>query len=157
MKKIITPLFVGIVLGAIGFYAGQQIGYENGKKRAEFTHRFRDIEEIKTELKERESESISTYLNGKAGIRNVDEGSLFKIKYVQYFSGSITNSAVLAIAKDVKLNVDYYSKTNTKIGSQEITIYEFIKPGQTVTFKERINVPENVEDFKFQIIEAKSE
>lgn len=157
MKKIITPLIVGIVIGIVGLYIGQKIGYENGKNYAEFANKLRDIEEIKTELRERESERIGEYLNGKAGIETNDEGSLFKVKYVQYFSGNLTNSAVLAIAKDVKLNVDYYSKTNTKIGSQEITIYEYIKPGQTVKFKEKINVPENVSDFKFQITDAKAE
>jgi hypothetical protein len=157
MKKIITPLLIGITLGAIGFFVGQQIGYENGERSAVMANKHRNIEEIKSELKDREQESISTYLDGKAGIKRKDEGTLFKTKYVQYFAGTLTNSAVLATAKDVKLNVDYFSKTGSKIGNQEITIYEFIRPGRTVEFKERINVPDNVEKFEFQIIEAKSE
>jgi hypothetical protein len=157
MKKVITPILTGLILGAVGFFVGQNIGYDNGRQYAEMMHKFRSIDEIKSELKGREAEDISSYLEGKAGIRNIDEGSLFKVKYVQYFSGNLNNSATLASAKDVKLNVDFFSKTGSKIESQEITIYEFIRPGRSIEFKEKINVPDKVEDFKFQIIEAKSE
>ncbi len=157
MKKITTPILIGLILGAIGFFIGQYIGYENGKKSAETIQKYRSVEEIKTELKGREKESISSYLDGKAGIRNIDEGGLWKTKYIQYFSGTLTNSAVLATAKDVKLNVDFYSKTGSKIGNQEITIYEFVRPGKSIKFKEKINIPDKVEDFKFKIIEVKSE
>lgn len=157
MKKVITPILTGLILGTVGYFLGQRIGYENGQQVAEMMRKFRSVDEIKVELKEREEEDISLYLNGKAGIKKIDEGSLFRIKYVQYFSGNLTNSATLASAKDVKLNVDFYSKTGSKIGNQVITIYEFIRPGRSVEFKEKINVPDKVEDFKFQIVEAKTE
>ena len=157
MKKIIIPILTGIVLGAIGLFVGQRIGYENGRKSAEFIQKIRSIDEIKSELKGREQEDISSYLDGKAGIKNIDEGTLFKVKYVQYFNGSLTNTATLASAKDVKLDVEFFSKTGSKIGNQEIIIYEFIRPGRTIKFKEKIKVPDKVEDFKFQILEAKYE
>ncbi len=157
MKRIIVPVLTGLIFGAIGFLAGKNIGFEDGFQSAEMMQRLRSIDEIKMELKGREQDNITHYLDGKAGVENVDEGSLFKIKYVQYFSGNLTNSATLATAKDIKLNVDFYSKTGSKIGNQEIMLYEFIDPGRTVEFKERIDIPENVDDFKFQIIDARSE
>mgnify|MGYP006163120357 CR=1 FL=1 len=157
MEKVITPILIGLLIGAAGFFVGQHIGYENGIQTAERMHKLRSIDEIKSELKGREAEDISSHLKGKAGIKNIDEGFLFEVKYVQYFSGSLTNSATIASAKDVKLNVDFFSKTGAKIGNQEITIYEFIRPGRSIKFKEKINFPAKAEDFKFQIIEAKSE
>ncbi|MBL7103048.1 MAG: hypothetical protein ISS18_01865 [Bacteroidales bacterium] len=157
MKKVIVPILTGLILGAIGFFIGQNIGYENGKQMTETLQQFRTVDEIKAELKQKEKERISSYLDSKAGIQNVDEGGLWKTKYVQYFSGSLTNSAVLSTAKDVKINVDFYSKTGSKIGNQEITIFEFVRPGKTINFKEKINIPDKVEDFKFQIIEVKAE
>lgn len=154
MKKILVPFLVGITLGTAGFFIGQTMGFDQGYQDCEFAYQYRSIEEIKQELKIREGENIASYLHGKAGIKKRDEGSLFQIKYVQYFSGTLTNDATVASAKDVKLKVDYFSKTNSKIGSQEITIYEYLLPGKSVDFSEKINVPENVEDFKFSIVEA---
>ena len=139
-EKKITALVIGLGFGAIGFFIGEQMGIERGKKWAELVNRHRSIEEIKAELKGREQENIIASLSGKAGIKKIDEGKLFKVKYVQYFVGTLTNSAVLATAKDVKLNVDYFSKTGSKIGSQEFTIYEFIRPGRSLKFKEIINM-----------------
>lgn len=156
MKKI-TPILIGLALGTLGFYFGQEKGYNEVYNSAERIFKQRKTDEIKAELKEREQTKIEAYINGKAGIETVDEGSLFKIKYVQYFSGTLSNSALLATVKDIKLNVDYYSKTGTKIGNQEVMIYEFIKPGQSINFKEKINVPDKVEDFKYQILKAKAE
>ncbi len=153
MKNIIISILIGLVLGVIGFYSGYKKGYQS----AENVQMFRSVDEIKVELKAREEEDISSYLKGKASIKKIDEGSWFKSKYVQYFSGQLTNSATLASAKDVILNIDFFSKTGSKMGHQKITIYEFVEPGKTIEFKERINVPGKVEDFKFQIIEVKSE
>jgi hypothetical protein len=85
-------------------------------------------------------------------IQRKDEGSLLTIKYVQYLTGTITNSAIVATVKDVKLRITYFSKTDSEIGGQEITVYEYIKPGQTVSFREKINIPGQVSRFKYQII-----
>ena len=157
MKKAVIPIIIGVVFGIIGFYSGKSVGYANGKRTTERLQNLKSIEDIRAELRAREAESITQFISGKAGVSQVDEGSFFETKIVQYFSGSLTNSAVMAIVKDVRLNVDFYSKTNTKIGNQEIVIYEYIKPGNTINFKEQINIPEKVEDFKFQIIDAKPE
>ncbi len=157
MKKAVIPIIAGVVFGIIGFYSGKSVGYENGKRTTERLQNLKPIEDIRAELRAREAESITQFISGKAGVSQVDEGSFFETKIVQYFSGSLTNSAVMATVKDVRLNVDFYSKTNTKIGNQEIVIYEYIKPGSTINFKEQINIPEKVEDFKFQIIDAKPE
>lgn len=157
MKKIILPAVISIVIGIVGFYIGLRFGYDNGVAFHQDLQSFKTVEEIRDELHSREQEVITKYLGGKAGISKVDEGSLFKVKYVQYFEGNLTNSASVATAKDIKVNVDFYSKTGSVIGNQQFVIYEFVRPGQVIKFKERINVPDHVEDFKFQIVEALAE
>jgi len=49
--------------------------------------------------------------------------------------GSVTSKATVANYKDVVLNISYYSKTNTLIGSEQHTLYEYLAPGSTVQFK----------------------
>ncbi|KAA9338961.1 hypothetical protein [Adhaeribacter soli] len=49
--------------------------------------------------------------------------------------GSIKSSATVATYKDVVLDVTYYSKTNSLIGSEQHTLYEYLTPRQTVKFK----------------------
>jgi hypothetical protein len=157
MKKFIYPIVVGLVFGIIGFAAGHLKGINDTKTEIEFQKKYGDIELLKNDLKNREIADITSFLHGKAGIETIDEGGLFDVKNVQYLSGDVSNSAAIATAKDIKINVDFYTKTKTKIGSQEIVIYEFVKPGQKIKFKEKINLPEKVEEFEFQFTEAKAE
>lgn len=72
-------------------------------------------------------------------------------------TGSLTNSATLATAKDIKINIDFFSKTGTRISNQEIILYEFIQPKKTIFFKEKIIIPDNYEYFEYKIISVKSE
>ena len=162
MKNILLPIITGVVLGAIGFFTGHEIGHENGLElgyqngfdSARVDFKSRSIDEIKSELRGREESEILSYLNGTANIKTVDEGSFFTTKNVQYLMGSLTSSATLAIVKDVKINIDFFSKTGAKIGAKEMTIYEFVQPGGKITFKEKINIPEKVVEFKFEILDA---
>lgn len=157
MKKTILILLSTIAVGVLTFIVGNKLGYADGYLSGKDSYRYRPIEELRNELKEREALDMKDFLNGKAGIESKDEGGLFKVKYVDYFSGTLTNSASIAKAKDIKLKVDFYSKTKTLIGSKEITVYEYILPGQSVKFKEKLDLPEKVEDFKFSILNASAE
>ncbi|MCK4664130.1 MAG: hypothetical protein KAT68_14780 [Bacteroidales bacterium] len=49
--------------------------------------------------------------------------------------GTISNSATIATYKDVVLKVDFYSKTETHLGSERHAIYEYFSAGQTKNFK----------------------
>ncbi|WP_017733695.1 hypothetical protein [Nafulsella turpanensis] len=157
MKKTILILLLTIAVGVLTFIIGNKLGYADGYLAGKDSYRYRPIEELRNELKEREALDMKDFLNGKAGIESKDEGGLFKVKYVDYFSGTLTNSASVAKAKDIKLKVDFYSKTKALIGSKEITVYEYILPGQSVRFKEKLDLPEKVEDFKFSILNASAE
>lgn len=49
--------------------------------------------------------------------------------------GTITNSATIATYKDVVLNVHFYSKTNSLLGTERQAIYEYFPARQTKKFK----------------------
>ena len=178
---LIVSILMGLIGGAAGFFtgldmgfeegmesgldigfeegmeSGLDIGFEKGLESANVIQVTKSLDEIRNELRVREQEVISSLIDAKVDLLKIDEGGLFKTEYVQYIDGYLTNNASLAIAKDVALNVDYYSKTGTKIKNQKITIYEFIKPGGTFEFKKRIDDSEEVYEIKFQIIDVKSE
>jgi len=153
MKKLLPIIIAALIAGGIGFFTGREIGFDD----AERIQSYRGIESIKSDLEQKEKIMISTLLSGSAQIENKNEGNFFKSKYVKYFTGEIKNKALLAKAKDVKIKVTFLSKTKTKIGNLEFTVYEFIAPGKSKSFKKRVDVSEDVAEFKWNIIDAKSE
>lgn len=165
MKKSVSFLFLIIyaiawilIAAFIGYIVGSNKGYQRGFKSAttviEFKIQNQPIDSLKAQLKRREISEISTYINGKASIKKIDEGSLFSVKNVYYFEGTLSNKAVIAKAKDVKIKIDFISKTESLIGSQEVTIYDYINPGGLLSFRERVSPPEGYEEFKFIILGA---
>ena len=151
-------LVLGLILGfAIGSDKGYDKGYQIGYDKVKNEYKLRPVEEIRSELATREIETISDYLDATATVEKKDEGGLFTVKYVQYLTGTLTNSATLVSAWDIKLKIIYLSKTGSEIGSQEIIIYELVKPRQTINFRGKINVPEQMAVTKFQVLEAKSD
>jgi len=153
MKTVVIFLAAIIVACTIGFF----IGKSQGKEEQSNIMRYRSIESVKKELLRKEQKGISQFLKGNAKIETKNEGSFFKKKYVKYFSGKITNNALLAKAKDVKVKVRFLSKTKSEIGSTEFTIYEFINPNASKSFRKRISVAEDVAEFKWNILGAKFE
>jgi hypothetical protein len=157
--KIKIVLIVLIVIAAIlGYYIGISIGYNNGfevaNRKNEFKTLTQPIDSLKEQLKRREIKAIISFIHGKAGTRRVDEGGLFNVKYVYYFEGSLSNEAAVAMAKDVRIKMDFISKTNSIIGSDEVTIYDYIGPGKSLNFKQRINPPGGFESLNFSIVSA---
>ena len=63
-----------------------------------------------------------------------------------------TITAILANVKDIKIRVDFVSKTDKVIDSKEVIIYEFINKGSTKNFKEKITAPPNYSSFKWSIL-----
>ena len=96
-----------VVLLVLGLIIGLAIGNSKGYDNAKLEQQSRSIEEIRTELKTRENAKILDYLKVTTKVETKDEGSLFTTKYVLYFTGTLSNSATIATAKDVKLKVLY--------------------------------------------------
>ena len=153
MKKIIQLLIVGIIVGSIGYF----IGWKSGYNEAEKYQNLKGIESIKSDLKEREMEMISSLLKGKARIETKKEGGIFNRKEVQYFIAEVRNNSLLAKAKDIDVKVIFLSKTKSEIGDIEFTVYEFIQPGQSRIITKEVNVSDDVAEFRWNVINALAE
>ena len=68
--------------------------------------------------------------------------------------GTISNNATLATYKDVVLNITYYSKTQTELGSEEKTVFDFFKPATKKDFKIKVSGYQETESVGLDIISA---
>lgn len=145
-----TALFIagGLVVGlGLGFLFGYQNGYaERGSEQRRKTY-----EELLVELRHKELLIIRDFVGVSTRITTVDEGGLFSVKKVNYITGTIENRALATSVKDVKLRVDYLSKTNSVISSQEVIIYDIVGPQQSREFRERIELPAKTENYEFMV------
>lgn len=105
-------------------------------------------EELRFELQRNEELNPSLYMSVNATLtanRVVTRTRLFgddeteqrgwKVAY------TVKNDASVATFKDVKVLVEFISKTETVIDSKILTKYEFFKPGESKTFSEIIQGP----------------
>jgi len=69
--------------------------------------------------------------------------------------GKITNKATVVGYKDVTIKISFFSKTGTLLEEDEETIYDEVKPGDTIEFKSKFYAPKGSSDVKLNIINAK--
>jgi len=162
MKKVfvvIGVLAIGGVSYFIGSIVGRNNGFDAGYNSAVTMHNLRSIEEIQEELRLKESKAILQFIHGKGKLDLKDEGGLFKVKLIPYFDGEIINSALLAKTKDIKVKIDFLSKTGTRIASDEFTVFEFLGPGESYNFRKKLNFtgdPKDIESFEFRFTSAEN-
>lgn len=154
MKQIVIPIMAALVAGAIGLFMGFNAGKASAESSARFEQVMKSAEDLRKELQSKEEEDVAKYIDGKTAMQSRDEGGLFNVKIANYVTGHVKNSASVAKVKDVKIRIDFKSKTDAVIGSKEIIIYEIIEPGQSIEFKERVDVPEKVETFSWTVLSA---
>lgn len=68
--------------------------------------------------------------------------------------GNVTNSASAITYKDVTLQISFYSSTQTLLGTEEQTIYEYFPPGQSVSFKFKTFGFQDTKSIGWQVIKA---
>jgi hypothetical protein len=69
--------------------------------------------------------------------------------------GKVSNYATVATYKDVVLEVKFYSKTKSLLGTENKTIYEFFKPGEKKSFKVKTYGYEGTKTIGWSIVKAK--
>ena len=148
-KIILTGLISAVIFSIIGFLLGRSFG------NLEFIDSPPSY--LRGLLKVQEIKEIIYQLELDYDIVTVDEGGLFTVKNVTYLKGTIKNNASVAKAKDIKLTVGFFSKTDSQIGEREITIYEYINPNSTLNIKEKLDVPNKAEKFSCIIKSADGE
>lgn len=71
--------------------------------------------------------------------------------------GAITNHAAVAMYKDVKIKLTFYSKTKTLLETDQETIYEQFFPGDTKQFKTKYFAPKGTDSVALTIITAEAQ
>jgi len=103
----------------------------------------------KMTIEETENSNPKQFLSVEGEYNESFWGNKFKVK------GIITNRASKADYKDIIIQIKYYSKTKSVIGSEEYTIYEVFPPNQEKAFKLDAEKYKDVASIKLNIIGAK--
>ncbi len=82
----------------------------------------------KMSLEEKEKRNPTTFLTIKATYKKNLLGEWI-------IEGTISNTAKIATFKDVILEISFYSKTETHLGTKKEAIYEYFPAGKTKSFK----------------------
>jgi len=69
--------------------------------------------------------------------------------------GKISNTATVIVYKDVTIKISFFSKTGSLLEEDEETIYNEVKPGETLEFKSKFFAPKGSSDVKLNLINAK--
>lgn len=105
-------------------------------------------EESVMTIQEIEAASPLNYLEADGTYNSNFIGDKVKI------NGVITNTATATTYKDVTVRVNFFSKTNTLIGSEDYTLYEFYLPNSKQEFKLKVKAYSNVSSLGWEVINA---
>lgn len=103
--------------------------------------------EIKEDLGTRERSNPRKHLSASGTYRKNLWGEFV-------LEGKISNAATIATFKDVDLHITGYSKTNSEVGTWKETVYEYVKPGRSKSFKIKIMLPKEVKSVNYQVNNA---
>ncbi|MEI6264698.1 MAG: hypothetical protein WCP74_06320 [Sphingobacteriia bacterium] len=70
---------------------------------------------------------------------------------------NLTNKATIATYKDIALKLSFFSKTSVKLDEGNETVYETIKPGQTIKFKTKYFAPKGTDSVAVKVMDAKAD
>ncbi|HLP55737.1 MAG TPA: hypothetical protein VK151_11935 [Fluviicola sp.] len=104
-------------------------------------------EEILTQ-EDRERLEPAKFLDATGKYRETILGNKIRI------FGVINSSATIVTYKDAVVEVTYYSKTETKLGSEKYIIYEMFNPGSTVEFELKVDNYSDVETIGWEVVDA---
>lgn len=107
-------------------------------------------EELRLELKEQEKSNPTQYLSFSGSYKESFWGDDFNI------TCKFENNASLVTYKDAVLRITYYSKTKTKLGAENYTVYELFPPSTTKTIELKIDNYKNVDSFTMDLLNAGS-
>jgi len=104
-------------------------------------------EVVKETLADREKKSPARFLS----VENKNHKNLIGQTVVK---GTITNHATVISYKDVLLKLSFFSKTGVKLDEGNETIYEQLKPSETIKFKTKYFAPKGTDSVAVKVIGA---
>jgi hypothetical protein len=105
-------------------------------------------EQLKAELKESEQSDPTRYLDATGTYKENFWGDKIKVQC------KITNSATLAKFKDALIEVTYYAKSKTVLGTKQYTVYEIFTPNSSKTVEMKIDNYKDVNSIGWDVIRA---
>ena len=109
-----------------------------------------NYEQNKMSLEDQEKSDPLKFLSTKGTYRSKLIGKKFVIE------GTIKNDATLATYKDVTIEFTFKSQTESVIGTDKLTFYEYFSPRSTKSFSQKINAPEGTSTIGWEIVDAKN-
>ena len=107
-----------LTLGLTSCNSGSSGSYDSGSS----------YQETKMTLEDKEKQNPTSFLSTDGTYRKNLLGEWV-------LEGTISNSATIATYKDVVLEINFYSQTETHLGTEEEAIYEYFPAGKTKNFK----------------------
>jgi len=156
LKKILIIVFGVILIVA----CNKRNSYKDNEDNEEVVYEeAKTPEQLKEILKLNESVDPTKYVtvtDFKVENNKVDEdiwtGNPIYDGYL--LKGTIHNSASVAIFKDVKLQLQIISKTNTVIKTEEFTVYEYFEPNFSKSFAVKFHSPQAGATCDVKVMEA---
>lgn len=146
-SSLVKNLLIGffVIIGIIGVSVLFNKFMTNNSKSNPSNYK-----EQKMTIEEKENTDPKKYLSVQGKYNESFWGTKFKVR------GEITNRASVADYKDIIIQITYYSKTKSVIGSEDYTIYEVFPPNQEKSFKLDAEKYNDVDSISLSIIGAKA-
>lgn len=142
MSKITKPIYLIATLLLINSCTNFDTNSDNRSNQSA------DYEEAKLTVEESETANPLAFLSTDGKFRPALLGGDFLLE------GTINNNATTVTYKDIVIDIEFYSKTNSLVGTKQKTFYEFIKPGDTYNFRFKIWAPKGSATVGWNIVSA---
>jgi hypothetical protein len=106
-------------------------------------------EVVKETLADKEKKNPARFLS----VENKNHKNLIGQTVVK---GTITNHATVISYKNVLLKLSFFSKTGVKLDEGNETIYEQLKPSETIKFKTKYFAPKGTDSVAVRVMNAKA-
>jgi predicted methyltransferase len=120
------------------------------EKKQEESFDKKTYEVVKETLEEKEKKNPTRFIV----INNRDRKNIIGQTVVIV---NLTNKATIATYKDIALKLSFFSKTSVKLDEGNETVYETLKPGQTIKFKTKYFAPKGTDSVAVKVMGAKAD
>lgn len=144
--KLITGLFgfILIIFSIISYKLGQS---NQIKIQEQYS-----IDYLLNLVKKKEVNKIDSLITENLLIESVKTRHFYDDQSEDFCKGFIKNDAKIAVAKDVVVLLQYFTKTKSFIDSDTLKIYEYVKPQDSIFINVPISKPELTSQIDVKII-----
>jgi hypothetical protein len=153
MQNKKSLIVIVIVTSIIFLFIGYKIGANSEVK----LFNEKTVDELLQQVKTKEFQKIDSLISENLIIVTEDSDSYFDSENIDICRGYIKNNAKVTIAKDIIIQLSYFTKTKSLISSDTLKIFEYIQPNDSLLINERINKPKLTNLVEISILSVKVE